>query len=375
MFLRKLCPVFFILCFAFFTGRVFAAEVTNGNLRLILNERTGSFSLYFLSDHESMRYEPLFNSRHSSASYSSISVNGTVYRLGDRNFRSRYERHNGNPSFVFEFENPGSGASGIIVRQTFSAFKTPNSSIINGVMITFDIQNTGDQSAMVGLRMILDTELGEEHGRIPFITSTRILSSELLIDRNSDERFWISRGQNVSLMGSIINPLNPSAKAPDYVHFANWNILNRARWQSRYSARRSFNNDSAVCYIYTPEELAEGSSFSYSIFLTTEDVAWYNSIIIEAPDSSRDIIVSAANASQTRTEPAVIYPQKALEPATISIIAIEEEARMAAQGSNENPERLVLIRLNELIEGFLSGDLYLNEQDMIEIENFVNRHR
>jgi len=360
MLLRKLLNFSLVLSFALSAMTISAAEITNGNLRLILNEETGSFSLYFLTDHETMRYEPLFNSRQSSASFSSISINGRVFRLGDRQFRPRYERFNGNPGFVFE-------SGDIIARQIFTPVKTSGSSVINGVMITFNIENSGSQSVMAGLKMLLDTELGEGRGRTPFITSTRILNNEMLIDnRNSEERFWISRGQNVSLMGSIINPLDPSAKAPDFVHFANWNMLNRARWLSRYSERRSFNNNSAVCYVYEPVELSSMSSLSYTIFLTTEDVAWYN--------NPSQTVRQPQTPPQARPNPSQ-PPRAPLEPATISIIAIEEEARMEAQINNESPQRLTLIRLNELIDRFLSGDLYLNEQDMIEIENFLNRHR
>ncbi|MCL2229647.1 MAG: hypothetical protein FWC01_00980 [Treponema sp.] len=362
MFLRKLLTFSLLLGFALSAIEARAQDISNGNLRLILNGDTGSFFLYFLSDPETMRYEPLFNSRQNLASFSSVSVNGRVYRLGDRNFRPRYERYDGNPSFVFESQD-------LIVRQVFTPVKTQGSSVINGVMITFNIQNEGSQSAMVGLRMLLDTELGEGRGRVPFITSQRILNDEMLIDSSvSGERFWISRGQNVSLMGSIINPLNPSDKAPDYVHFANWNLLNRAKWQARFSARRSFNNNSAVCYIYEPAELESAHAFSYTIFLTTEDVSWYNNALV----TDRQIAQRQETSVPAQTRQTTPPPR---EPATISITAIQEEARMEAQISNESPERLTLVRLNELIDRFLSGDLYLNEQDMIEIENFLNRHR
>jgi len=369
MFLRRAfaLSLFLVLTSAFFSN-LFASEFTNGNIRLILHERTGSFSLYYLSNPQTMRYEPLFNSSNPANSYASISVDGNIFRLGDRNVRPRYERFNRNPSFIFELPN-------MLVRQVFTPYKTPNSGVINGIMLTFIIQNTGNQSSMVGLKMLLDTELGEGRGRIPFITSSQIVTNEYQVEAEMGERFWISRGQNVSLMGSIINPVNPNAKSPDYVHFSGWSRLNNSRWGLRYSQGRSFGNDSAVCYIYEPAELGAGSIFTYTIYLTTEDVAWYNSFAQqpEQRTSQQQNILIPAFPAQT-AQP-IQNPWTDSPSPTINIAAIEQDARNEAARTNGNANALVLIRLRELLDLFIAGERELNEQDLIEIENYLNRHR
>jgi hypothetical protein len=302
-----------------------------------------------------MRYEPLFNSRVPGATYSSISVDGRVFRLGERHFRPRYERFNENPGFIFESGN-------ITVRQIFTPIKTSSSQVINGIMITFIIENTGTQDSLVGLRMLIDTELGEGRDRVPFITSSQIISNETLIEGDSGIKFWISRGQRVSLMGSIINPLDVNAKVPDFVHFANWKRLHDSPWRLRYSQRRSFNNDSAVCYIYEPAILESGSSFTYTIFLTTEDIAFYNGQLQERQQE---------RPPETTT---VIAPQTGERP-TINITAIEQEARIEAAQNNQNADTITLVRLFELLNQFIEGDIELNEQDLIEIEKAIERRR
>ncbi|MCL2442007.1 MAG: hypothetical protein FWD13_00895 [Treponema sp.] len=333
----------------------------NGSVRLVLNERTGSFSLYFLSDPSRSRYEALFNTEEVRASYLSVNVNGRVNRLGDRRYRSRFERIDGNPALVFESRD-------LIVSQVFSPVKTSNSQVANGIMINVTIQNKSDQALMVGLRMLIDTELGEGRGRVPFITSNQVISNETLIEGSSGSNFWISRGQNTSLMGSITNPLNPNAYKPDYIYFANWKRLNDSKWKPRYSERRSFNNDSAVCYIYEPAELHAEGSFVYTIFLTTEDAGWYN--------TNNQQFIAAENIFPPNA--VIITQTPASNPPfslNVNIARIEQEAYYEAEQYNDNAYTLTLMKLQDLLNQFIAGEILLNEQDLLEIESAINRYR
>ncbi|MCL2801009.1 MAG: hypothetical protein FWD28_04545 [Treponema sp.] len=342
-----------LICFLLSVNHLSGSEITDGNIRLVLHERTGSFSLYHMSNNGTMRYEPLFNNRNPGASFTSISVDGNVFKLGDRQFRPRYERFNGDPSFVFEHLN-------IEVRQVFKPIKTPNSNIVNGIVITYTVKNNAERDYLTGLKILIDTELGEGRGRVPFITGSRIISDEFLTQGSSGERFWISRGQTVSLMGSILNPLDPNVKLPDFIHFANWRRLNNSRWALRYSQGRSFNNDSAVCYIYEPEKLESGKTLTYSIILSTEDIVWYNSAPVRT--------VSPANVNPGNTGSGNVS-------SGINVTEIINEARAEAQRNNANADTYTLIRLQELLNRFIAGDISLSERDLMEIENAIERYR
>ena len=337
-----------------------ASEINDGYLRLILNERTGSFSLSFLFDPAAMRYEALFNASAPSASFLSVSVDGRIYRLGEsRTFRTGYERSDGNPALVFE-------SSFLKVREIFSPVKTANSPVINGVRITINVENTGTQRLSVGLRLLIDTYLGEGLGKVPFITNSQIITNETLIEGTSGERFWLSRGERVALMGSILSPFNNS-KPPDYVHIANWKRLNDVPWKLRYYEGRSFNNipysigDSAVCYYYEPAALESGRSFTYTIFLTTEDISWYNAAILPEP------VREAQRETQTET-PRVMAP-------TIDFAALEAAASTEAAESNDDANFLLLLKLQAILDQFLAGEINLNEHDLTEIERSINRLR
>jgi len=412
----------------------------DGYIRLILNDKTGSFSLYYLSDPEIVHYEPLFNSNEPLASFLSVNVDGNIYHLGNnKKFRKRIERFNGDLSLVFE-------SPFVRVTQTFTPYKTSSSDTVNGIMITFKIQNISSERSSIGLRMLLDTNLGEGKKRVPFLTNTQVVSSELLLEGNSNEQFWLSRGSKTSLMGSIVNPVESLGKGPDLIHIANWKRLNDAPWNLKYVKGRSFNNlpnsinDSAVCYFFGPEMIERDKSLTYTVYLTTEDLAWYN--IKEIPPHMTDTNPEVTKASATTTAPSASATTTAAsttpaastatapttEPAAtastttttapttpaastttatsatptvkqadsanntasstplgslsaytvespINILVIEKQAQIEASQKNENANTLILIKLQEILNLFIEGKIYLSEEDLTEIEKAIERHR
>jgi len=352
---------FLIVVFFIVSLGLSAAEIKDGFFRLILNERTGDFSLYFLFDPAASRYEPLFNASAPSASFLSVSVDGSVHRLGEsRTFRTGYERVDGNPALVFE-------SSTLKISEVFSPVKTANSPVVNGVKITITVENKGVQKSSVGIRLLIDTHLGEGQGRVPFITNSQLITNEILIEGASGEKFWLSRGDRVALMGSILSPLNNS-RPPDFVHIANWKRLNDVPWRLRYYEGRSFNSlpysigDSAVCYYYEPVDLESGRSFTYTIFLTTEDIAWYNSALL--PETDPEAVL------ETQTE-----LTRVTETSSINFTAMEEAAMTEAARYYDDADVLYLISLQTLLDQFLAGEISLNEQDLAEIERSINRLR
>jgi len=338
----------------------------DGYIRLVLNQRKGSFTLYYLTDQKKMRYEPLFSSKDSSSSLLSVIVDGEIYKLGSsKKFKTRIERNGRDTSLIFE-------SPFLKVTQVFSPIKTSSAQAANGVMVTISMQNTATQRSFAGLRMLLDTNLGEGANGTPFLTNTQAISSETLIEGNSGERYWISRGKKVSLMGSIINPVTVRGKGPDLVHIANWRSLKNASWRLNYSQGEPLNKkpsalgNSAVCYYFGPEMIDRNKVLTYTIFLTTEDIAWYKQT--EPPFNMTASIISDAPKTQPRSEPA-------REALTVNIPAIEAQAEIEASVTNENPEAIVLLKLQDILNQFINGSIKINERDLAEIENFLDKYR
>ena len=327
-------------------------QVTDGFVRLIMFEKTSSFSLSYVPDATESVYEPLFANRNPRSSYMSISIDGKIHRLGrSRAFKSSVERIDGDPAFVFESKD-------ITVTQVFTPVKTPNSNNTNGIKITITVYNNKPEDVMIGLRFLLDTVLGEKKGLFPFVTESQIITSETQIDRSSGERYWMSRGNNLSLMGSIFVPDDETALIPDLIHFANWKRLNDTPWKLKFSQGRSFSyfpysiNDSAVCYYYDPLIVYSEGSYSYIIYLTTQDSAWYHP-----------------------HEPEKRYIIRNMVNRTISILTLSDEEFNEVKLSNPNIERMTLPLLREVLNQFVLGELVLTRSDIDEIENYIYAFR
>jgi len=333
----------------------------------------------------------LFNSDDPSASYMTAYVDGNVYQLGSsRQFKSRFERIEGSPAVIHE-------SSFLTVTQIFKPVKTTSSAVANGVMVSLIIENTATQRSSVGLRMLLDTDLGEGRRQVPFITNTQVVSSELLLEGNSNERFWVSRGKNTALMGSIISPVDSKERGPDLVHLANWKRLNDSPWRLRYREGRSFNNvpnsvrDSAVCYFFGPVMIDRNTQTAYTIYLTTEDIAWYNMnaplasgsatlMQVPPPPAPSPIPVPAIPAPEP-LKTAVVVPEPVyIDNATIDLALVEAEAIAEAEhyyraGIHEDAYVLFLIKLQDILDQFVNGQIIINEQDIKNIEGAIERLR
>ena len=398
-----------VLLFVFLSGILFASESSDGYIRLILNQRNGSFSLFYLTDPVRMRYEPLLYNKDPTSSFLSVMEDGYVHMMGkSREFRTRLERQSGHPALVFE-------SSSLLVAQVFTPVKTPNSPNVNGVRIDVTVQNKGTRHSFIGVRMLFDTYLGEQRGRIPFITNTQIIRSEKIIESLQGELFWISQGENVSLMGSVVNPVDSEARLPDYIHFANWKRLSDAAWDLNYSEGRSFNyapysvGDSAVCYFYEPVLLESRGMLTFTVFLTTDDIAWYRKshpmITVRIPDPVPEqpsvppaIIVPSGTVPVTVTPETQVEEVVLIEPEPYFIepeIVPEPELVMEPEPVEEEPEPIPvsvqitvieepvveteelkeLYDLQETLNKFLNGELFLSESDLLEIERSINAIR
>jgi hypothetical protein len=274
-----LCCLF--LCRAAAPAVLCAAEISDGSIRLKLHEQTGGFSLYYLERGEAA-YTPFFADKDPRTSFLALKVDGRVYRLGETpDFHVTSESGGGNAALRYD-------STFLSVREEFTFIQTAGAAESNGVQLTVRIKNTGQVATAVGVRLLLDTSLGEEPGKPPFIIDRQRIGAEQMV-AGSAGRFWVSRNERLSLAGSIASPVGaapvgampgggaPVGAAPALVHFANWKRLNDAAWQPEYIEGRNFSyppasiGDSAVCYYYDPVTLAPQEEQSYTIILAAAE--------------------------------------------------------------------------------------------------------
>lgn len=260
---RTLAAVFILLF-----SPLFAGEYNVGYVRLVLNSQYGRFSLYRLVDPVRQRYEALFMDEDSRTSVVTLNWNGKMYRLGESGEFTIHEAGSPqSPTLIFE-------SAFAVVALEFTFIATEGSDAANGVKINFRIENKSWRRMPAGIRLLLDTKLGETT-LIPFTTKNRNVEEETIFDNSSGEEFWISGSpEELSLMGSISSVVD---RPPDRIHIANWKRLNDVPWSLDFVQGRKFNyppyavRDSALAYYYDPVRINRGESDSFYLLLASLD--------------------------------------------------------------------------------------------------------
>ena len=255
-----------LLClfFLFILGfSLFAMEITEGPLRLVLHPSGGRFSLYSTAINRE-RPEALFYDRDPRTSFLSLMVNDRVYKMGDTlTFRTHLTGDASRPAFVFE-------SSFMIVSQEFIFVVNPLDSDAIGIRMIFTITNTSEEALSVGARYLLDTMLSEKSSSIEFATDHRIIDSETLITVDDDFSFWVDRAPLLALAGSLVTG---GSGNPDSIHIANWQRLSNASWKPSFVGGRNFNlapysfRDTGIAYYFEPETLAPQEQRVFNITL------------------------------------------------------------------------------------------------------------
>jgi hypothetical protein len=366
-----------------------AADFSQGRIKLTLHENTGHFSLYYLSGGSESRYEALFTDMDPRSSFLSVIVNDRTYRLGEASaFRLRTEEGDIRPSFMFE-------SSFMTVRERFSFIKTAGSSVTNGIQIDIILRNLSNRSALTGFRLLLDTSLGEGSGKTPFVTGKQRITAETIIPGDTSDSWWVSKNENLSLMGSI---RVPGGRAPDFLHFANWKRLNEIPWKMPYSSGRNFNflpysiGDSAVCYYYEPLPLAPGEEINCSILLASEDPAGFSSpgaVASTAPPSPREpeplfdepVVNSPAPPPAPPAPPDLPVPPDLPATRGLSAAPYPEEPPLIADmsraysppGYSKGEDMLLLQNCINRIDRFIAGEIPLSEEELADMELTIRR--
>ncbi|MDR0402096.1 MAG: hypothetical protein LBH35_00745, partial [Treponema sp.] len=315
-----------------------AAEFVEGRIRLALSEKTGRFSLYYMTDIAQEEYVPFFADRDPRTSFLAIQINDRNYQLGDSAaFKTSFGGSGANPSLVFE-------SPALRITEEFRFMKTSGSHLTNGVVITVTITNKGRQRIQAGARFLFDTSLGEDG--VHFSTDKREIHSEALIDAASEDSFWVSGNDRFGLMGSVSGD---GITRPDLIHFANWKRFNDAPWKVSFHQGRNFNlppysiGDSVVCYYYEPAAVEAGNTKTITLVLSSRDDSGFSGKVAEESDEiSRLIAISETTetAETTKTGDAMRADLVILRDLTAKL---DEYARPGASVSEEELSALELV--------------------------------
>ncbi|MDR0731388.1 MAG: hypothetical protein LBF63_06940 [Treponema sp.] len=312
---------------------VSGAEYEDGFIRLTLNPVLGRFSLYYLSDPVYQKYEAMFMDQDPRTSVLTLRLDNKTYRLGESGeFSIREGGTARQPALIFE-------SSSLVITEEFSFICTGGSPAANGVKISFHIENKDKRRVQAGLRLLLDTKLGES-STTPFVTDNRMIQEEIVFDTEAGlDAYWVSgTTEGPALMGSLGAGVD---RVPDAVHIANWKRLNDVPWSLDFVQGRRFNNppysirDSAVAYYYEPVRINGGESTSFFLLLASRDtrgfVSFQPSEGLPVPLAPEDPFVSEA------PPPADIASAAPSVPAAVPTVAVPTVETETGPAPNVNP--------------------------------------
>jgi hypothetical protein len=157
----------------------------------------------------------------------------------------------------------------IVVEQILSIVKSSTTGLADSVQIQYRVINEGQQEEKVGLRIMLDTMLGENDGAPFRLGEDTISTDKLYYDKQLDD-FWqafdsVSNPQ-VTSQGSFIGP---DVSTPDRVYFSDWGSLADGVWDFDFNPGQDFMRkgeyeiDSAMAMYWVPEIIEAGETKTY----------------------------------------------------------------------------------------------------------------
>jgi hypothetical protein len=259
--------IFLVLLLGLAFSNLYSMEYTDGRIKLVIDEKSCRFSLYYMTDVDKRIYQPLFWEKDKRTSVLSLYINDKEYKMGGNSeFKMIVRGEKNRPALVFESQF-------LTVSEEFSFIRTASSGVSNGVRVDIRIESWSPGILNVGARLLIDTFLGEKNTP-SFRTDLRAIGAETIIDKTSPEQFWISRGEDYGFMGSIFVE---GTESPDFLQFANWKRMNSARYKVEYVPGRSFNympfslKDSAVCYFLDVKPMKRWEQRVMTVLLAAED--------------------------------------------------------------------------------------------------------
>ncbi len=243
---------------------VHALEAKEGLVKLVVNEANARISLHRLTDIAKGRYEALVFDQDPRTTFASLSADGRLYKLGDASeFRISSSRTDTGVKIEFR-------SSSFVVRQFLDFAKSEGSTLADGLRVSFEIENVSEREALLGIRYLIDTWLGEKSG-IHFMTESKPRISEEMAILSSSENSWVATpGEKASFMVQISGA---GIDRPDKVILSNWKRLSDSPWSFDINPQRNFTlvpysiNDSALALFWEPVSVARGATRRLSFIM------------------------------------------------------------------------------------------------------------
>ncbi|MFW5984978.1 MAG: cohesin domain-containing protein [Halanaerobiaceae bacterium] len=159
---------------------------------------------------------------------------------------------------------------GVLVDQILSFEKGNTTGLKDSVRIEYKVENTTSETRDIGLRIMLDTMLGENDGA-PFRAGEEDIDTDQKMESDDLPQYW-------QAFDSISSPSVVSQGTfrregltlPDEVYFSDWGSLADGVWNFNFNPGDDFRRageyeiDSAMAMFWNPQELGPGETRTYT---------------------------------------------------------------------------------------------------------------
>ena len=246
-----------VLVLASVTAGLPALEIQRGKLKVVVNDRTGRFVVWGSEDEVKPAWTPLFLADDPTTSKWKLLVGDKAMVLGD------------DPAFTTAVESTDTGikttwkSKSLVVTLTMDFLLSAAAATSDGLKLTLSVVNITELPVRLGVRWVLDTNLGEkkEHFKL---SSGEVIKDETKLEGSYPD-WWSSRSSSDDQMGLLVM-VGKGVTAPSRVVFANWKRLDDTAGDLNFKQGRDFNllpysfNDSAVSQMYDPQDLTPGAT-------------------------------------------------------------------------------------------------------------------
>ncbi len=208
-------------------------------------------------------------------SYTTIQIDGVNYVFGGETDR----RAGRGANYGEELQAPTIEDDSIVARYQIEEFEveqrleliqSTTTGLFDTARIQYRLTNTGEEPVDLGLRIMLDTMLGENDGS-PFRLEDDAITVDARYEREELPDFYQSfdslSDPHVISQGSFISP---DVDTPDRVKMSNWGSLADGIWDFNFNPGEEFIRegefeiDSAIALYWEPQQIQPGETVTYS---------------------------------------------------------------------------------------------------------------
>ncbi|MGM0437564.1 MAG: hypothetical protein ACQEQD_04765 [Bacillota bacterium] len=301
-------------------------RMTNEYIAIVINQNDNSKGRFAVETtggapyKESDKNKPLVYGRPNPwTSYTTIRIDGKNYVFGGETERragkdANYGEVIKEPVVEDNIIKSSYRINGIVVEQNLSIVKSSTTGLYDTAQIKYKLTNNSEQDKNIGLRVMLDTMLGENDGA-PLRMGEEAITTDKLFSKNEISNFYqafdsISEPK-VTSQGTL---KGPGVTVPDNVYFSDWGSLADGSWDFDFNPGEEFIRkggyevDSAVAMYWENNKLAPGES---KIFTTNYGLGGISIVpgllslgvtspaefIFDKPDKSFPVIAYIENTS------------------------------------------------------------------------------